>query len=87
MTSYGAEHLIPFCSFQKHPFEYKEQKHTEHPALCHTYVLIFFFFKLKVKRSSSERINLKIVTRKLNTLTPHSEFHLLNPTVSKNGCG
>ena len=29
MTSYGAEHLIPFCSFQKHPFEYKEQKHTE----------------------------------------------------------
>ena len=43
MTSYGAEHLIPFCSFQKHPFEYKEQKHTEHPALCHTYVLIFFF--------------------------------------------
>ena len=47
MTSYGAEHLIPFCSFQKHPFEYKEQKHTEHPALCHTYVLIFFFLNLK----------------------------------------
>lgn len=41
MTAYGTERLTPFCSFQKHPFEYKKQKHTEHPALCHTYVLIF----------------------------------------------
>lgn len=78
MTSYGTERLTPFCSFQKHPFEYKKQKHTEHPALCHTYVLIFLK-KLKVKRSSSERIHHRIITRKINSLTPHSEFHLLNP--------
>lgn len=39
----------------------QEQKHSEHPALCHAYVLTFFF---KVKRSSSERINHRITTRK-----------------------
>lgn len=64
MAFYCTERLSPFCSFQNNlfiPFEYRD-RNTVNTQHCVMHVLTFFLFK--VKRSSSERINHRITTRK-----------------------